>query len=287
MLGTRYKQARLYRSRVGTAAIVLFLIVICAFMALPLVYAILQSFKPIDELFAFPPRFFVRRPTMMNYRQVFRLADNLWVPFSRYLFNSVLVSVVGTGLYVLIASCAAYPLAKAKFPGVVLISNLVVWTMLFRGEVTAIPQYMVISSLCMVDTYSAVIVPSLASTMGVFLMKQFITSAIPDSVLEAARIDGASEYLIVCRIVFPSVKPGWLTLIIFTFQALWSSTGGQYLYSENLKMLPNVLATISAGGLARAGAAAAVAVLMMIPPIALFIYSQSSVMETMSHSGLK
>jgi len=146
---------------------------------------------------------------------------------------------------------------------------------------------MVISSLGMVDTYSAVIVPSLAATMGVFLMKQFITSAIPDSVLEAARIDGASEYRIVFRIVFPSVKPGWLTLIIFTFQALWSSTGGQYLYSENLKMLPNVLATISAGGLARAGAASAVAVLMMIPPIALFIYSQSSVMETMSHSGLK
>lgn len=281
------RRARLYKSRKGTVAIVLFLLVVCAFMVLPMVYAILQSLKPIDELFAFPPRFFVRRPTLASYSQVFQLADNLWVPFTRYLFNSVFVSVVGTLAYVLVASFAAYPLAKARFPGAALISNLVVWTMLFRGEVTAIPQYIVISSLGMVDTYWAILLPSLAATMGVFLMQQFITSSLPDSVLEAARIDGANEYRIVVSIVFPSVKPGWLTLVIFTFQGLWNNTGGQYLYSENLKMLPSVLSTISAGGLARAGAASAVAVLMMIPPIALFIYSQNSVMETMSHSGLK
>ena len=280
-------RARLYKSRGGTLTIILVLSVISAFMILPIFYAIMQSLKPIDELFAFPPRFFVQHPTLMNFRQVFALADNLWVPFTRYLFNSIFVSVVGTLLYVIIASLAAYPLAKAKFPGAVLISNLVVWTMLFRGEVTAIPQYIVISSLGMVNTYYAVILPALASTMGVFLMKQFIVSALPDSVLEAARIDGASEYKIVFRIVFPCVKPGWLTLVIFTFQMLWNSTGGQYLYSENLKMLPSVLGTIAAGGLARVGAGSAVAVLLMIPPILLFIFSQNAVMETMSHSGLK
>ncbi|MGN0494318.1 MAG: carbohydrate ABC transporter permease, partial [Acutalibacteraceae bacterium] len=201
--------------------------------------------------------------------------------------NSIIISVLGTIVYIFIASLAAYPLAKGKFIGATVISNLVVWTMLFRGEVTAIPQYLVISSLGLVDTYAAIILPSLAGTMGVFLMQQFMVSSIPDSVLEAARIDGANEYTIVFRIVFPCVKPGWLTLAIFTFQGLWGNSGGQYIYTENLKPLPNVLSQISAGGFARAGAASAVAVLLMIPPIILFIFSQSSIMETMSHSGLK
>lgn len=286
-LSKKSRPARLYRSRGGTFVIILFLLGVCAFMILPILYAVLQSLKPIEEIFAYPPRFWVKNPTVENFQQVFQLADNLWVPFSRYLFNSVAVSVVGTGLYVIIASMAAYPLAKAKFPGVAAISAIIVWTMLFRMEVTAIPQYIVISTLRMVDTYWAVLLPAMAGTMGVFLMQQFITSSIPDDTLEAARIDGASEYTILFRIVFPCVKPGWLTLIIFTFQSLWNNNGGTYLYSEELKMLPSVMSTIAAGGIARAGAGSAVAVLLMIPPIVIFIFSQSSVMETMSHSGLK
>ena len=256
-------------------------------MLLPILYAVLQSLKPIEEIFAYPPRFWVKNPTFDNFTQVFQLADNLWVPFSRYLFNSVMVSVIGTLVYIIIASMAAYPLAKASFPGAKIISLIIVWTMLFRGEVTAIPQYIVISSLKMVDTYLAVLLPPMAGTMGVFLMQQFIVSTIPNETLEAARIDGATEFGILFKIVFPCVKPGWLTLIIFTFQNFWNSTGGTYLYSEQLKMLPNVMSSIAAGGIARAGAGSAVAVLLMIPPILIFILSQSSIMETMSHSGLK
>ena len=281
------KRAGLYRSGSGTFMIILFLFLVCAFMILPIFYAIVQSLKPIDEIFAYPPRFFVKNPTLNNFRQVFSLADNLWVPFSRYLFNSALISVLGTAAYVIIASLAAYPLAKTKIPGAAVISTVVVWTMLFRGEVTAIPQYILISSLNLVDTHGSIIFPALAGTMGVFLMKQFMVSAIPDSMLEAARIDGAGEYLIFWRIVMPLVKPGWLTLVIFTFQSMWNSTGGQYIYSEELKMLPSVLSSIAAGGIARVGAGSAVAVLLMLPPIIIFILSQSSVMETMSHSGIK
>ena len=283
----REHRARLYRSRGGTFLIVLFLLLVCSFMLLPILYAVLQSLKPIEEIFAYPPRFWVKNPTFDNFTQVFQLADNLWVPFSRYLFNSVMVSVIGTLVYIIIASMAAYPLAKASFPGAKIISLIIVWTMLFRGEVTAIPQYIVISSLKMVDTYLAVLLPPMAGTMGVFLMQQFIVSTIPNETLEAARIDGATEFGILFKIVFPCVKPGWLTLIIFTFQNFWNSTGGTYLYSEQLKMLPNVMSSIAAGGIARAGAGSAVAVLLMIPPILIFILSQSSIMETMSHSGLK
>lgn len=277
----------LYRSRTGNALCFLFLIMLAAFMCLPLLYSVVQSLKPIDEIFAYPPRFFVKKPTLSNFVEAVYLSDSLWVPFSRYLFNSVAVSVIGTAANVFIATFAAYALAKGTFPGRQLFSNIIVWTLLFSGQVTAIPQYIVLSKLGLINTYGALILPALAGTMGVFLMRQFMLSAIPDSVLEAARIDGASEATLLVKIVFPCVRPGWLTLIIFSFQSFWGSNGGSYIYDENLKMLPNIASSISAGGMARAGATAAVGVILMIPPIVIFVFSQSSVMETMSHSGLK
>lgn len=281
------KRVSLSRSKSGTFFIFLFLALICAFMALPIIYLVIQSLKPIDEIFAFPPKFFVKNPTFDNFKQVFTLSNNLWVPFSRYLFNSFFVAIVGTSFYVFISSLAAYPLAKVKLPGGALISQLVVWTLLFRAEVTAIPQYVIISKLSLVNTYSAIILPAMAGTMGVFLMKQFMVVSIPDSTLEAARIDGCGEMRIFFKIVMPSVKPALLTLIIFTFQTFWNVNSTQYIYSENLKQLPTVLSSIAAGGMARSGAAAAVSVILMIPPVVIFIISQSSVVETMTHSGLK
>ncbi len=281
------KKMKLYRSTGGNIVIFIFLTLLSCFMILPMFYAIIQSLKPMEEIFAYPPKFFVVNPTFNNYLQAMRIADNLYVPFSRYVVNSVLVSVIGTGSYVFIAAASGYALAKGKFPGCVLISSLVVWTMLFSGSVTAIPQYVIISGMGMVDSHWAVILPALADTMGIFLMKQFVLSSIPDSVLEAARIDGAGEFKILTKIVFPNIKPACATLVIFTFQALWNNAGSTYIYTESQKLLPTVLSSISAAGLARAGASAAVSVLLMIPPIAIFLYSQSSVMETMSHSGLK
>lgn len=278
---------RLSRSVGGDIGVILFLVVISFFMAIPLIYAVVQSLKPLDEIFAYPPKFFVRHPTFDNFISVYQLTQNLWVPLSRYIFNSLFISVVGTCVYVIIAAMAAFPLSKHHFPGKTLISLLVVWALLFRSEVTSVAQYIIISGLSMIDTYWSMLLPPLASTFGVFLMMQFMENAIPDSVMEAARIDGASEYRIFFSIVMPSVKPAWLTLIIFTFQSMWNATGVSYIYNESLKTLPSVLNNISTGGLARAGASAAVAVLLMIPPIAIFLISQSSVMETMSHSGLK
>ncbi len=281
------KKVMLSRTKAGNFFVFLFLLAMSMFMILPMVYSVVQSLKPIDEIFAFPPRFFVRNPTLDNFKQLFKLADNLWVPFSRYLFNSIAVSFIGTGLYLVIATLAAYPLAKAKTTAMYIISQAIVIAMLFRGDTTAIPQYIIIAKLGMVDTYYAMIFPTLASTMGVYLIRQFIVTAIPDETLEAARIDGAGEYKIFFSIVVPSVKPALMTLVIFTFQSMWNSTGTQYIFSENLKQLPSVLSSISAGGLARSGASAAVSVVMMIPPIVVFLISQSSVMETMTHSGLK
>lgn len=283
----KLKSSKLSRSAYGNFLVFIFLAIVALFMALPAIYSIIQSLKPIEELFAFPPKFFVRNPTLSNYKRAIRLASSSWVPFSRYLANSVFVSIAGTALYVIIASLAAYPLAKTKIPGVKVLSSLVVWMLLFSAEVTMIPRYIVISTLGIIDTYFAILLPALAGSFGVFLMKQFMSNSIPNEVLEAARIDGANEFRIFWRIVMPCVRPAWLTLIIFTFQSMWSATGGSYIYSEQLKTLPSVLSTIAGGGIARSGAGAAVAVILMIPPVVIFIISQSSIMDTMAHSGLK
>lgn len=283
-----HKTVRLSRSKAGDIGVFIFLLLICAFMILPMLYSVIQAFKPLDELFLYPPRFFVRNPTMQNFSDVFYLTESLEVPFLRYVFNSVFITVAGTAIYIILASAAGYALGKGTFKGKSALSALVVWALLFRPEVTAIPQYVIVSKLGMVNTYWALILPALASTMGVFLIRQFVVVAIPDATLEAARIDGASEYRIFFKIVMPGIKPALMTAIIFTFQSLWNSASGtQFIFSEKLKGLPNVLSTIVAGGIARAGAASAVSVILMIPPIIVFLISQSSVMETMTHSGLK
>ena len=283
-----HKTVRLSRSKAGDIGVFIFLLLICAFMILPMLYSVIQAFKPLDELFLYPPRFFVRNPTTQNFSDVFYLTESLEVPFLRYVFNSVFITVAGTAIYIILASAAGYALGKGTFKGKGALSALVVWALLFRPEVTAIPQYVIVSKLGMVNTYWALILPALASTMGVFLIRQFVVVAIPDATLEAARIDGASEYRIFFKIVMPGIKPALMTAIIFTFQSLWNSASGtQFIFSEKLKGLPNVLSTIVAGGIARAGAASAVSVILMIPPIIVFLISQSSVMETMTHSGLK
>lgn len=278
---------KLSRSAGGTITIFLFLAIIGIFMALPIVYSLVQSIKPLEEIFAYPPKFFVKNPTFDNYIQVYQLCQNLWVPLSRYIFNSLFISVIGTFVYVIIASATAFPLSKHKFPGKLVISAVIVWALLFRPEVTGVAQYIIISKLSMIDTYWSMLLPPLAGTFGVFLMMQFMETAIPDSVLEAARIDGSNEYQIFYKIAMPAVKPAWLTLVIFTFQSFWNATGVSYIYDESLKTLPSVLSNISSGGLARAGASSAVAVILLVPPIVIFIISQSSMTETMAHTGLK
>lgn len=283
----RYKKVVLSRSKCGTIGIFVFLAIVCVAMTLPLVYSIIQSFKPIDEIFIYPPRFYVQRPTFENFRQVYMLSGNLAVPFTRYLFNSIFVTVIGTAAIIIIDALAGYSLAKGQYKFCGAIYTIVVLALLFRPEVTAIPVYYIVSKLGIIDTYWALFLTPLGGTMGVFLIRQFIISAIPNSTLEAARIDGAGEFSIFAKIVLPSIKPAIMTVMIFTFQSMWNSGAKQYIFSEELKELPMVLSTVVSGGIARAGAAAAVSVIMMIPPIVVFLWSQNSIMETMTHSGLK
>ncbi|WP_425452216.1 carbohydrate ABC transporter permease [Paenibacillus sambharensis] len=277
---------KLNRSFAVSLMLFAFLALFGAFMALPLIYAVNNAFKPLDELFIFPPRFFVVNPTMENFYDLFALMGSSWVPLSRYIANTLLITIVGTAGHILLASAAAYPLAKYRFPGSSALFSIVVLSLMFSPHVTAIPNYMMMSWLGWINTHASIIVPSLAFPLGLFLMKQFMEQ-IPDALLEAAKIDGASEYRIYWSIVMPNVKPAWLTLMILQFPMLWGSDGGSFIYSENLKTLHYALGQITLGGIARAGVGAAVALILMIVPITLFVISQSSVMQTMATSGMK
>ncbi len=274
------------RSIWGNILVFLFLLLFGVFFVFPIVYAVITAFKPLDEIFIFPPRFFVRRPTLDNFIELNLMTASFWVPLSRYLFNSLFVSALGTIGHLILSSMAAYPLAKHPFPGNGWIKQVIVMSLLFTSTVTYLPQYVVLAQLHMINTYWALILPALQSSLGLYLMMNFM-STIPTEMIEAARIDGANEFTIYARIVMPNVKPAWLTLIIFSFQGLWNNNGGSMIFQEELKVLPSILAQVTAGGIVRSGVSSAAALLLMIPPVLIFVLSQKNVIQTMSTSGLK
>ena len=255
-------------------------------MVLPIVMIINNALKPLDELFQFPPKIFVRNPSSENFTSLFVVMTGSWVPFSRYILNTIIITGCGTIGHVVVASLAAYPLAKHKFPGRDLIFSLVVLSMMFSWTVTQIPNYMIISYLGMNNTYLALILPAWGFGMGLYLMKQFMEQ-IPDSLIESSRIDGGSEFQTFRKIIMPNVKPAWLTLAIFQFQHMWGNTGYAFLRSEQLKPLQAALQQITAGGSGRAGASAAVTFIIAAVPIIFFLICQSNVLETMTTSGMK
>ena len=286
-LRTRKHKVVLSRSAGGDAGITFLLTILGIFMFLPMVYVISQSLKPLDELWMYPPRFIVKNPTLGNFKDLFTLMNDSWVPFSRYIFNTVFTSVGGTFGHLFIASMCAYALAKIKFPGGKAIFKTIRTSLMFHSTVTAITNFMLMSAFKMIDTYWAIIVPAWGYTLGLYLMKQFMDSSVPDTVLESARLDGASEIRTYWTIAMPMVKPAWLTLIIYSFQALWNAGASTYIYSEQLKSFNYAIGQITAGGIKRQGASAAATVLMMAVPILVFVISQSNIIETMGSSGMK
>lgn len=280
------KRRKPNRSVIGDIALYLFLLFVAFIMAFPIIYAVNSALKPLDELFKFPPTVFAQHPTMDNFSDLFVTMGKSWVTFSRYLFNTVFITGVGTAGHLIIASMGAFVLAKYEFPGNQSFFKLVTVAMMFTGYVTQIPNYLILNKLGWIDTYWAIIIPAFASPMGLFLMKQFM-EGLPTSLIEAAKIDGANEWMVFSKIVMPNVKPAWMTLIIFSVQALWNNKASTYIYSEERKTLVYALQQIQAGGIARTGQGAAVLVVVMIVPILIFVFSESQILETMASSGLK
>ncbi|MBR6243053.1 MAG: carbohydrate ABC transporter permease [Ruminococcus sp.] len=270
----------------GTAAIFIFLTLLGLFMLMPIYLTVIMSVKPVEELFIFPPKMYAIRPTLDNFREMFSVLHQNRVPFSRYVFNSLFVTVTVTAAQCVFSSMAAFVLAKCRFPGSRVINSIIVISLLYQSNVIYIMQYIVMAKLHMIDTYAALIFPAIASPMGLFLMRQSI-GQVPDSMIEAAKVDGAGLFRICWQIVMPNQKPALMTLIIFAFQAAWNIQAGSVVFQEQYKTLPTVVSQAASAGLARAGVAMAAAVFMLVPPIVIFMLAQRQVIETMAHSGIK
>nr|AHF26074.1 putative ABC-type sugar transport system, permease component [uncultured bacterium Contigcl_1764b] len=274
------------RSIGGDIGIYFLLLLFGIAMIFPLVYLVGSSLKPLDELFRFPPPVWPSHPTMDNFSDLFVTMGQSWVPFSRYLVNTVFITVVGTFGHLVIAGMAAFVLAKYEFPGGRFFFGVVTTCLMFSGYVTGIPNYLIMSRLGMVDTYWALVLPAFAAPIGLFLMKQTM-EGLPTALIEAATIDGASRFRIFWSIVMPNVKPAWITMIIFSVQSLWNTSAATVIYSEAKKTLVYALQQIQAGGIARTGQMAAANVIIVAVPILIFIFSQSRILETMASSGIK
>lgn len=279
------------RSFWGNVILGAFLLGLGVLFFFPVMYMLSQSLKPMNEMFIFPPKILVQEPTLDNYRDFFNILANTVVPFTRYLFNSLLVVVVGSVLHIVVASLCAYPLSKYRFPGSKIINQLIVYSLMFNSAVTMIPNFLTISKLGLLDTQAAIIIPGLASTLGLYLMKNFMEQ-IPDSLLEAAQIDGAGYFRIHFKIVMPIVKPALVTAFILVFQSFWTNTGDKYIYTEAEKGFAYMVGQLSNGkvsglGASYAGISAASAVIMFAVPLVVFLIMQNNVVSTMATSGMK
>lgn len=280
------KKAKKRKDYAGRVILVFMTIFGLIFM-LPLVYLVCTAFKPPEELFLYPPRFFVSNPTMDNFKQLTQVTANSLVPFTRYLFNTVLITVAYIFCLVWISTMACYPLSKHKFPGKNGLFKLVTTALMFVSAAAGIPLYLIITSLHIDNTYFVYILPGLASPTVLFLMKQFMDQ-VPNEIFEAGKIDGASEWKLYTEIALPLLKNAQATAVILTFSGIWneSATSTTYIYDEQLRTLGFFMSTIG-GGVARQGVAGVAALIMTFPSIIIFVIQQSRVMDTMAHSGIK
>jgi len=286
--GININPARYHKSQIK---FFLVLIPMALFIALPILFIISHAFKPENELFAYPPRFFVRVPTMQNFRDLVSIANESGIPFSRYLFNSLITTVIGVFLSVLFTSTAAYALSKLKFKGKKLLFEINTIALMFVPIAVTIPRYLIIANTGMIDSYWVLILPLIAMPVGLFLVKQFIDQT-PNELIESAKIDGASEMQIFIKIIVPIVAPALATVGILSFQLLWNDVSGSSLYinDERMKTLAFYFSTLGArtgNTVAGQGVLAAASLITFVPNIVIFIFLQNMVMNTMAHSGIK
>ncbi|WP_409344729.1 carbohydrate ABC transporter permease [Paenibacillus sp. MBLB4367] len=257
----------------------------------PIVYIVNTAFKPLSELFLYPPRFFVNNPSFHNFYDLFFALKLSVLPFSRYIFNSVVVTAVTIAVAVAISTMGAYSLSRMRFPGKDWIFGVIIISLMFSPEAVKITRYLIVTKLGLMNAYGGHILPHLALPICIFLIKQFMDQ-IPHTLSEAAKIDGASEWKIFASIIVPNVKPAIGTAAILTFQAVWgdTETSTYFMTDESMKTLPYFVQTLT-GGLstvvARQGASAAAGLLLFIPNLIIFVILQKSMINTLVNSGIK
>lgn len=286
------RRSKLFRMTKSQKVLAFFLTLLGLLMIMPIIYIFNTAFKPLQELFVYPPRFWVRDPSIQNFNELFLVTKNSTIPVTRYLFNSVISTFLAVVAVCVVSTMAAYPLSKHKFPGSKLLFAIIILSLMFVPETVAIPRYLVISNLGIMNTYFGHIFPLIASSTSVFLIKQFIDQ-MPNELIEAARIDGAKEFKIFMSIVIPMCMPSIATTAILTFQHAWGNveTSNLYMQNEEMKTFPfflhTMLITASGNTVARAGAVAASSLILFLPNLIIFLFFQGKVIATMAHSGIK
>ena len=286
MIGVNFNPTNYHKSQLKLYAI---LFPFAIFMALPIVYIFSTAFKPIDELFAFPPRFFVIQPTINNFRDLF-VFIGFGLPVLKFIVNSVVVTFFVVFTSVLFSSMAGYILSKKNFRGKKFIFEVNKLALMFVPIAVTIPRFLVITRIGIVDTMAAHVLPMIAIPVGLFLVKQFIDQ-IPNELIEAAKVDGAGDFYIYLKIIVPLTMPALATVAILSFQATWNNTETSTLFvSDELKQTfafyMSTLTNVS-NSVAAAGIGAAATLIMFLPNLIIFIIMQSRVMSTMTHSGIK
>ena len=272
--------------KAGNIAVFIFLTIFGIFMIFPIYLAFVMAFKPEQELFVFPPKLYTLNPTPDNFRNMLRdLSNSQLVPFSRYFFNSFFVTISVTVFQCMFSAMAGFVLAKCNFKGKKILNAVIVVSLLYQSNVIYIMQYSLIAEMNMINTYRALIFPLIASPMSLFLMRQSI-SQVPDEIIEAGKIDGANLFRICWNIVMPNQKPALATVMIFAFQSAWNMHSVSFIYDENLKTLPTVIQQLTASGISKTGISASASVIMLLPPVIIFIFARKSVIKTMAHSGI-
>lgn len=285
--GKRINPKKFERSQIKILVIILPLVL---FMAMPLIFIINHAFKPMEELFAFPPTFFVKNATLDNFTKLMKFSRASGIPLSRYIANSLVVTVLTVGLALLLTTMSAFALAKIKFKGRNLLTQINQIAIMFVGTAVLIPRYLVICELNLIDNVLAHVLPLVAMPVALFLVKQFVEQ-VPDSLLEAAYMDGATDWQVYCRVIIPMIKPAIATAAILVFQQVWTNmeTSNYFMNDDSMKTLTFYMNTLvnANNTVAGQGVAAAASLIMFVPNLALFIILQNKVMNTMASSGIK
>lgn len=285
--GKKMNPTRFHPSQLKFYAI---LIPMAILTGLPIVFIFSQALKPVNELYLYPPRFFVSSPSLNSFRKLVETMNNSDVPIYRYFFNSIMSTLLTVLCTVAITAFAGYALAKKKFRTKNLIFSINTMALMFVGAAVKIPKYLIVYGTGLIDNFAVHVIPALAMPVGLFLVKQFMDQ-IPDELLEAAKIDGATDWYTFRKIVVPLSKSALATVVILTFQTAWNTIEASELYlnHDNLKTFAYYMSTLTTTGndVAGIGMAAAATLIMFIPNLIIFIVMQNNVMSTMAHSGIK
>ncbi len=289
-----YKGHRMNPDKFEKGQIKIFLMVLPMVLltGLPIVFIFFHAFKPMEELFAFPPKFITLHPTLDNFSKLLKASRSAGIPLSKYVFNSIFITVAVVFGSLLFSTMAAYALSKLKFKGRNVMMQINQIALMFVSCAVMIPRYLIVNKLGMIDTYWAEILPLIALPVGLFLIKQFVDQ-VPDSLIEAAYMDGAKEWQIYLKVVLPLIKPAIATAAILVFQQVWTNleTSNYYINDDSLKSLAFYMSTLTSttttNTVAGQGIAAAASLIMFLPNLILFCILQKNVMNTMAHSGIK